>query len=434
MNDKTKDKIADKKTDESLILTQLAIDKAADSIFWMGEDAKVVYANESGCRSLGYTYEEILKLGVPDFDPLYSIEKYKSLWEEMKSKKYKIFESIHKTKDGRCFPVEIALNFVNYGDKEINFAFVKDITARKNADELLKESEEKYRFLVDRMEEMAVIVDKTGKILFANKYILTALGYNENEVVGEPIASFLMQDSLKKVGDALMQEFLGKPQGAMELELKTKKGEIRTILLSEASNPINQGNKIISLLVNGIDITDRKKSLKLLKEIEDNYHALLEFSTDQIFMLDKDFRYLSVSNSLAGPLGKKPEEIVGKSIADIYGQTAQTAQFMDNITNVISSKKNKIIEEQYIISDNMANEKTTYISTQLNPISDESGAVIAVLGILRDITDRKMADEALQSKVKEMEKFNKLAVDRELKMVELKREIKELKDTLSKSP
>ena len=86
----------------------------------------------------------------------------------------------------------------------------------------LESNEEKYKFLIDNMQEMAIILDKTGKILFANKFTFKTLGYSEKEVIGKSITVFLTRDSLKKALYALTQEFLGKPQNAMEVEVRNK--------------------------------------------------------------------------------------------------------------------------------------------------------------------------------------------------------------------
>ncbi|MFH1237195.1 MAG: PAS domain S-box protein, partial [Candidatus Aenigmatarchaeota archaeon] len=126
----------------------------------------------------------------------------------------------------------------------------QDITEQKKMFEKMKESEEQYRFLVDSMHEIAIILSKTGTIMFANRSSLETLGYSESEVIGKSITGFLTKGSLKKAFWAIGEEFLGNKQGDMEVNIKNKKGEIRTLIISSASNPVHKDGKVIGTLVN----------------------------------------------------------------------------------------------------------------------------------------------------------------------------------------
>ena len=134
-----------KKVRESLMLTQTAIDRASDSIFWVRPDGSFGYVNDEACKILGYSCEELLSMSVPDIDPIYTPDKIKKIWEELKSKKTVLIESVHKTKSGKVFPVEIRLNHIKYNDQKFIFSFVRDISKRKIADEELRKAHNKLR-------------------------------------------------------------------------------------------------------------------------------------------------------------------------------------------------------------------------------------------------------------------------------------------------
>ena len=263
-----------------------------------------------------------------------------------------------------------------------------DITDRKTVEEALRESNKKYKFLIDSMQEMAIILDKTGKITFANKFTLTTLGYTNEEVIGKSIISFLTKKSFKIAIYALTQEFLGKPQDEIEIEIKNKKNEIRNVLISGTSNPIYKDNKMVGILVSASDITDQKRAKEKLKDSEEKYRAILENSTDQIFMIDSNLRYISVGNSLAVSLNKKTEDMINKSLMDIFGKSDQEKKFIENIKNVLKNQESKIIEEEIILRG-----KKNFISTQLSPVKDMTGKTTAVLGIVRNNTESKNAEE-----------------------------------------
>ncbi|MHC4941957.1 MAG: hybrid sensor histidine kinase/response regulator [Planctomycetota bacterium] len=117
---------------EALRLTQFSVDHVSDAAFWMGDDAKFFYVNEAACRSLGYTHDELLDMSVQDIDPLFPKDLWPEHWEELKRRGSMVFESQHMRKDGTIFPVEISTNFLEFGGREFNFAFARDITDRKS--------------------------------------------------------------------------------------------------------------------------------------------------------------------------------------------------------------------------------------------------------------------------------------------------------------
>ncbi len=121
-------------------LTQFSVDRAAVAVFWLGSDARFVYANCKACQYLGYSLEDLLTLTVHDIDPNVPAEVWPKHWEELKQRGSFSFESQHRTKDGRLVPVEITVNYLEYAGKEYNCAFVQDITDRKQAEQALRNS------------------------------------------------------------------------------------------------------------------------------------------------------------------------------------------------------------------------------------------------------------------------------------------------------
>lgn len=116
---------------EALQLTRFSMEAASDALFWLTPDARIVDVNAAACRSLGYTREELLKMTVPDIDPHCNPGNPLQRFAELRKVGSMIFESEHRTKDGRLFPVEIADNYIKFGSEERSCAFVRDITERK---------------------------------------------------------------------------------------------------------------------------------------------------------------------------------------------------------------------------------------------------------------------------------------------------------------
>ena len=127
-----------KKIEEELLLTQFGIDNAADAVWWIEpETAKIISVNETALKMLGYTKQEVINLTVPTIDPYFPLEKWLPLVESLRKGNKSTFESIHKCKDGRKFPIEISANYIKYESHEYIVAFSRDITERKKIEEKL---------------------------------------------------------------------------------------------------------------------------------------------------------------------------------------------------------------------------------------------------------------------------------------------------------
>ncbi len=137
-----------KRVENALRFTQFSVDRMSDAAFWMGTDARFIYVNEAACSSLNYSKEELLTMNVQDMDPNFPSEKWPEHWKEVKEKGSFTIESRHRTREGRIFPVEITVNYLEFEGQEYNCAFARDISARKLAEKALKASEEKYRQLI----------------------------------------------------------------------------------------------------------------------------------------------------------------------------------------------------------------------------------------------------------------------------------------------
>jgi two-component system cell cycle sensor histidine kinase/response regulator CckA len=130
-----------KRAEEALRLTQFSIDRTADLAFWTGPDGRFVYVNDSACRSLGYSRQELLSMAVHDVDPDFPPEVWADHWGMLKQQGVLSFESRHRRKDGRVFPVHVTLNYGEFGGKEYNFAFTRDITEIRQKEEELRQAQ-----------------------------------------------------------------------------------------------------------------------------------------------------------------------------------------------------------------------------------------------------------------------------------------------------
>jgi PAS domain S-box-containing protein len=167
--------------EEALRLTQFSVEHASDAIFWMDPQGQIVYVNDAACRSLECSQEELLALSIPDIDPLFPKEAWGTFWEEIKPRGSMTFETQHRTKHGRVFPVEITANYLEFNGKEYSFAFARDITERQRAEA------EHVRLVtaIEQSAEAVVITNPAGDIEYVNPAFTRITGYGREEVLGQ---------------------------------------------------------------------------------------------------------------------------------------------------------------------------------------------------------------------------------------------------------
>ena len=130
-----------RRAERELWLTKASLENASAGVFWMDPQAHIVYANEAACRSLEYSREELISLSVLDIDPSFSAESWSKAWEECKRRGSVTLESQHKSKQGRIFPVEITASYVEFDGQEYSFAFVRDVTERRELETQLRQAQ-----------------------------------------------------------------------------------------------------------------------------------------------------------------------------------------------------------------------------------------------------------------------------------------------------
>ena len=111
-------------------LSHLTIEQAPSSIFWVDSTSRIVHVNEATCTILGYSREELIDKMVPAFDVDIAMDEWGKFWTKLKQKQYLNFDSHQRTKDGRVFPVNVNVHFIEFEGTEYCCAFTRDITER----------------------------------------------------------------------------------------------------------------------------------------------------------------------------------------------------------------------------------------------------------------------------------------------------------------
>ena len=243
---------------------------AIDAIFIEDLDGNILAVNEAACRLLGYTKEELTRMNVRDIIPEEIESRFDELIEEHLKKGGTMIEAVNIDKNGRAIPVEVSTTLVEIGGKKRVVAIVRDITRRKKMEQQLKESEARYRSLVENLPLGIFIISLPDRaIVYLNEYGM-------NEILKREKGGVKLYEEYKKNGkinlDAAVSLFdiKGKTEGGVQKaienkkivnEVKTKGGKYLRIRLI----PFEYGGKPAILGI-ASDITDLKKAEQKLKE------------------------------------------------------------------------------------------------------------------------------------------------------------------------
>jgi PAS domain S-box-containing protein len=165
-----------KKVEESLRLTQFIFDKASIGIYQSDSNGQILNLNEQACKSLGYTKSELCRMSLFDIDPSLSVERLKELQKRKSGTSPLFFESVHRSKDGRVYPVKITSNLMEYKNKQYSISFARDITEEKQKEKQKQRMEAQF-YQAQRMEALGTLA---GGIAHDFNNILSAIiGYTE---------------------------------------------------------------------------------------------------------------------------------------------------------------------------------------------------------------------------------------------------------------
>jgi len=124
-----------KLSEQRLALLSFGMNRMHDTACLINENARLLYVNDEACKAFKYTRSELLKLSVSDIDTIYSTDRWQEHWQALKANGSMTIESIHKTRDGYMFPVEVSANYFEYDGIGYNLALARDISERKRAEQ-----------------------------------------------------------------------------------------------------------------------------------------------------------------------------------------------------------------------------------------------------------------------------------------------------------
>jgi PAS domain S-box-containing protein len=265
-----------------------------------------------------------------------------------------------------------------------------DITRRREAEEALRESEQKYRTVFETTGTATVLIENNEIISLANSEFERLSGYPKDEIeTRKKWTEFVVQEDLDRMRlqHKLRRQNHEKALTHYEFRFRTHSGEVRDIYLTIDVIP-GTGKSVASLL----DITERKQIESSLISANQEYTGLLDQIQDVYYRSDTEGRLTKASRSLAALLGYNDiAECLGRNIsADFYAKPADRERFIGEV------KRNGKVTD-YEVKLKKKDGTTVLIATSSHLYYDTAGKVLGIEGTFRDITERKKQEHILRT-------------------------------------
>jgi len=387
-----------RKVEEALCFTQFAIDNSFTQAFWTTEEGRIFYVNDAACRSLGFAREVLVGMTIPDIDPSFPPEVFAEHWREIRQKGSVTFESLHRASNGRVYPVEINANHVVFNGREYNCAFATDITERNKAEEALRESERKFRLLIETSPN-AIIVIRGERIVYANHAATQVSGFTAEQLMDMEFWNFVHDDFRGAARERILTRLRGEPVSTgFEYRLVGSRGEDKWVAAASVSMDY-EGTP--SVLVTFADITEVKHTEEALRESEARLKLAMDMAkvvqwefdgASGMFRFDDQFYALyGTSAEREGGTLMSAESFVRRFVhpedmADVIAVIERTLLNRDGAST--GAMEHRIIH---------ADGEERHISVRFDVIRDRDGRVVRARGANQDITERKRAEEERKS-------------------------------------
>ena len=406
--------IIEKKLKESEILFK-NITEMVDTSIVIRKDNQLVFVNEALEKIIGYKKEELLKMNFLDLISPEHREMVKEIGlarqrgEDIPSNyEFKIITKNNEIKWVNCFAKVITLS-----NEQYILATGFDITEAKTSQEKIIELKSFYETILENIIDGVLVFDKNDIIYYVNNGMQRIIDLPRNDIIGKNIFLDILDDNTE-----LISYFEHSKEVFNILNFRGIRFNTPTKKLTYQSGyliPLLKDNNYEGTIFTARDITNTIEMEDDLIESEQNYKRIIETANEGIWVIDNHNNTVLVNKTMADMLGYTMEEMIGKSLFDF-------------IENELKESANKKLIEIYQIKKTVCdfrlkckNNSFIWVIISVNMLFDKNENYIGALGMLTDITTRKIAEENLK---KSEEKLKSLLFQKETLLKEMHHRIK----------
>jgi len=395
MEDINKHKLAEKAIEESEKKFRDIFNYSRDAIFIHDMDFNILEVNQRASYYLGYSKDELLQMSIPDLTGDDCRLRIDSINEDLIEGRYSHFDAIATRKDGSEFLYEASLRLIDYQNKPAILVIARDITERKENENLLKESEQKFRNLFENASDSIFINDFEGNFLEVNEVICEKLGYTREEMMSLKAREIISKEDIRKLAGRI-NELTSKEHSIFEIVHVRKDG---ATIPTETSAKIIEYSGKRAILSTARDITERKQAEEMLQKSEEKYSALFQYNHAVMLIIDPDNGNIVDANPAACLYyGYGIKELNHMKINDINMLSKE--QLFEEMENARSEKRKQFFFTHRLSSGEMRN-----VDVYSGPIMINDKKLL--YSIIHDITDRKKAEYELVNAKIEAESANR---------------------------
>ncbi len=401
---------ARKRAEEELALFKHSIDVHYDGAYWADIDNRLIYVNDTGCKALGYERAELIGKAMNEVLPAASPEILKRLWECLRSQGFFSLETVHRRKDGSEFPVELIITYVRFAGREFACGSARDITERKQGEKALRESEQFSREVIANAQEGVVVYDRELRYQVWNRFMEELTSVPASETLGKAAYDLFPHIREQKVEGlmhhALAGEVVQTPDTPFRVPATGKSGWVSCVY----SPHFGAGGEIVGIIGIIHDITERKRVEAALRDSDQRYREFIARSIEAVWRIELDhpipanshgtemvtqllkLGYMAECNdATARQIGySRAEEVTGKHLGELIQDMGE-----DMLATFFSAAQGCFQARTITFRTTDRGGNPHYmLRTEMPVIQD--GMLIRAWGISRDITDLRLAEDALK--------------------------------------
>jgi PAS domain S-box-containing protein len=375
------------------------------------ETGMIVDANAAACKYYGYSPEQIREMGIYEIN---RIDKERVIRNLIRAKKERHFFSTHYLADGKQRNVEIYSGPILVNGKSLFYSIIHDVTDKIKAEEELKNSR---RFIEHTLSTTPAIIYNYDVVeqrnVYTNRGIFEALGYTPEEIsaMGQDLFSKILHpDDAGPVGQhhASFSILPDSTVAEIEYRMKHADGSWRWLHSRDVVFQRTPDGAVKQILGSSIDITDRKMVEEALRESERRMTDIISFLPDATLVIDKNGTVLAWNRAMEEMTGVPAEQMIGKAnyeyaLPFYHERRPITVDLVLHDYPAIVEKYPFMLKEDRsrcseIFIPHLNKGRGAYLWFMASPLYDAHGNLMGAIESIRDITERKQAEEALRLK------------------------------------